>query len=67
MEVSRQEVCDLATRILGPGKLRMLGEGEFYWIADNGVQTHLGWNLRVALQKLQSMTGGPAPLPQTSS
>jgi hypothetical protein len=59
MESSRQVVCDLATTILGPGLLRMLGEGEYYWIADSGTHTRLGWNLRVALHTLRSMCDSP--------
>lgn len=53
MRPRRQEVCLLATQILGPGKLRMLGEGEYFWIAHNtGIPTHLGWNLALAKKKL---------------
>jgi hypothetical protein len=63
MERNRQAVCDLATKILGSGRLRMLGEGEFYWIVDTGVQTHLGWNLESVMNKLRSMTD-PADPPQ---
>jgi hypothetical protein len=61
MERYRQAVCDLATKLLGPGKLRMLDDGEFYWIADNRLRTHLGWNLQVAHDKLQSMADSDSP------
>jgi hypothetical protein len=55
MGPERQAVHDLAAQVLGPGKLRILDDGEFHWIADDGVRTHLGWNLTVAMEKLRSM------------
>lgn len=65
MRAARQRVCDLATRILGPGKLRMMGEGEFFWIADDGRVTHLGWNLALAEETLRSLEH-PGDLPATA-
>jgi hypothetical protein len=61
MEPHRQAVCDLATELLGPGKLRILDDGEFYWISDHGGRTHLGWNLAAAMGKLRSMRGPAEP------
>jgi hypothetical protein len=65
MRTARQRVYDLATGILGPGKLRMMGEGEFFWIADDGRLTHLGWNLALAEETLRSMER-PGDLPATA-
>jgi hypothetical protein len=61
MEATRLRVCEFATRLLGPGKLRMQGEGEYYWIADAGGETHLGWHLPVAAAKLRAMAGPEEP------
>jgi hypothetical protein len=56
MEATRRRVCELATKLLGPGRLRMQDEGEYYWIADAGGRTHLGWNLTVAEANLRAMS-----------
>jgi hypothetical protein len=64
MQPDRQAACDLATKLLGLDKLRMLGRGEFFWIPDHGVHTHVSWNLATAMNKLRSMSesaGAPEP------
>jgi hypothetical protein len=61
MEATRRRVCELATGLLGPGKLRMQDEGEYYWITDAGDRTHLGWDLPVAEANLRAMIGPEDP------